>query len=327
MNISDVVNITEGVLANIPKVQSVNSVSVYPSKIEQGDLFISSNQEDIDSAIENGAYAIIYDDEAITKKDTEIAWIKVSDISLAAMKIIRYVLLKREADLYLLTPYELSFLKFIALEKRNITILSNTWQKAFEQILNTNNHLIVGTQTEWFLLISSDLKQLKEEINGEILLGTLFRSTFKVDGFVYQNYELPPFHLSSLLRTIGFCQQHNIPYAIEKVRYTKHFIPIFVDKNLNPVTNGKSEKVIIFSDNLEDIEAAREYIKYRARWAKSIVLTPPKTKIDKIDKPIWFETNDEIRLLLQQHHFNYAFVYKADKSILNQLQQEQRLFN
>ena len=327
MNISDIVNIAEGILVNLPKVQSVNSASVYPSKIEQGDLFISSNQQDIDSAIENGAYAIIYDDESIIRNDNEIAWIKVGDISLAAMKIIRYVLLKRETEVYLLAPHELSLLKFIALEKRDITILANSWEKAFEKILNATTRLIVGTDTQWLPLISPVIKHLQDGLDGEIIQATLFRSTFKVDGFVYQNYELPRFHFDPLLRTVGFCKQHHIPYAIEKVRYTKHFVPIFVDKNLKPVATGKSEKVVIFVDNLADIEAAKEYIKYRARWAKSIVFTPPKTKLDKLDKPIWFEGTQDLKLLLLKHHYNYAFVYKADRGILNQMQEEQRLFS
>ncbi len=46
MNISDVVNITNGELASSPKIKSVNSATVYPSKVEQGYLFFSSNQED-----------------------------------------------------------------------------------------------------------------------------------------------------------------------------------------------------------------------------------------------------------------------------------------
>ena len=63
MKIEDILNLTEGKLSNTPKVQAIESATVFQSKVEHGDLFFSSDQEEIDKAIENGAYAIVYDDE------------------------------------------------------------------------------------------------------------------------------------------------------------------------------------------------------------------------------------------------------------------------
>jgi len=87
MKIEDIINLTEGVLTNTPKVHAIEAATVYPSKVDQGDLFFSSSQEEIDKAIKNGAYAIVYDNNEIIKKDDEIAWIKVSDIQLAALSV------------------------------------------------------------------------------------------------------------------------------------------------------------------------------------------------------------------------------------------------
>ena len=78
MKIEDILNLTEGVLTNTPKVQAIESATVFYSKVEHGDLFFSSNQEEIDQAIQNGAYAIVYDDENIIQKDDEIAWININ---------------------------------------------------------------------------------------------------------------------------------------------------------------------------------------------------------------------------------------------------------
>ena len=101
MKIEDILNLTEGTLSNTPKVQAIESATVFPSKVDHGDLFFSSNQEEIDKAIENGAYAIVYDDENIVRHDEEIAWIKVSNIQLAAFKLIRYVVIKKEAIFFI----------------------------------------------------------------------------------------------------------------------------------------------------------------------------------------------------------------------------------
>ena len=326
MKIEDILNLTEGVLTNTPKVQAIEAASVYPSKIDHGDLFFSSNQEEIDKAIENGAYAIVYDDENIVKKDDEIAWIKVSDIRLAAFKLIRYVVIKKEATFYLLSEHELTFLKMILTHKTNVSFIANDWRKAFEQILNSDDALFVGTDKELMQLIKPDAKRLEREVDGYPVSDTLFRTTFKVGHYVYQEKELIPFHLEYLLRVVHFCDEQDLPYSIDRIKYTKHFLPVFIDMKLKSTRPSNSDRVAIFTDNLSDIGKAREYVMQSNMWVKSIVLTPPRTKVPNIDHPHWFNNEEEVREILKSIHFNYAFIYNADKSILHTIKEEYSLF-
>ena len=326
MKIEDILNLTEGVLTNTPKIHAIEAATVYYSKVEHGDLFFSSNQEEIDQAIANGAYAIVYDDENIVKKDEEIAWIKVSDIQLAAFKLIRYVIIRKEAKFYLLLEHELTFLKMIIKHKGNISFIPNDWRKAFEQILNSDATLFVGTNKELMKLIQPDIEKINREVDGYLVSDTLFKSTFKVDGFVYQEKELIPFHLEYLLRAVDFCNIHDLPYTMERIKYTKHFLPVFIDTKLRSTQASKSDQVVIFTDNLPDIAKAREYVMRSNMWVKSVVLTPPKTKVPGIDHPHWFKSEEEVRELLKTVHYNYAFIYNADKSILNTIKEEYSLF-
>ncbi len=326
MKIEDILNLTEGVLTNTPKVQAIEAATVYPSKVDHGDLFFSSKQEEIDKAIENGAYAIVYDDENIVQKDDEIAWIKVSDIQLAAFKLIRYAVIKKESSFYLLSEHELTFLKMILTHKTNISFLAKDWRKAFEQILNSDDSLFVGTDKELMHLIKPDAKKLNREVDGYPVSDTLFRTTFKVGNYVYQEKELIPFHLEYLLRVVDFCDTQELPYAIDKIKYTKHFMPVFIDMKLKSTRPSNSDRVAIFTDNLSDIGKAREYVMQSNMWVKSIVLTPPKTKVPNIDHPHWFNDEEEVREILKSIHFNYAFIYKADKSILHTIKEEYSLF-
>jgi ferrochelatase len=326
MKIEDILNLTEGTLSNSPKVQAIEAATVYHSKVDHGDLFFSSNQEEIDKAIENGAYAIVYDDENIVRKDDEIAWIKVSDIQLAAFKLIRYVIIKKEAQFFLLSEHELTFLKMILLHKNNISFVSNEWRKAFEQILNSDGSLFIGTDKELMKLIKPDVAKLEREVEGYPVSDTLFRSTFKVGGFVYQEKELIPFHLEYLLRVVDFCDKNDLPYSVDRIKYTKHFMPVFIDLKLKSTRPSNSDRVAIFTDNLSDIAKAREYVMRSNMWVKSIVLTPPKTKVPNIDHPHWFNSEEEVREILKSIHFNYAFIYNADKSILNTIKEEYSLF-
>ncbi len=326
MRIEDIINLTEGTLTNTPQIQAIESATVYYSKVEHGDLFISSNQSDIDNAIKNGAYAIVYDDDTIEKNDDEIAWIRVSDIQLASFKLIRYVILKKEVNFFLLSTHEVTFLKMILLHKGNIAFISDDWRKAFEQILNSDSSLFVGSDAELMRLIQPDVPKLNREVEGYPVSDTLFKSTFKVGGFVYQEKEMIPFHLEYLLRVVDFCDTKSLPYSIEKIRYTKHFTPVFIDSKLKSTKASQSDKVAIFTDNVNDIAKAREYVKRSNMWVKSIVLSPPKTKIPNIDHPHWFKSQEEVRELLQDMHFNYAFIYNADKSILSTIKEEYSLF-
>jgi len=328
MKISDLLNITYGELINEPFVQAIEGATVFPSKVEHGDLFIAAEKEHIESAIANGAYAIIFDGELPDGiEDNEIAWIRVKSVKDAAIRLLRYVLLHKEADFYLLKPHEMSFLKMITTHKKNIKILPDVWTKAFEAILNGDEHLFISTDRELLETIYPDYNILSQEANGYMISDTLFRSTFKVGEYIYQDREMAPFHLEHLLKVVYLCDKHQLPYSIDRVRYTKHFKPIFIDAKLSIIPRGNSDRVVIFCDNLEDIIKAKKYVREQTTWTKSIILTPPKIKIEGLkENPIWFSNEKEVREVLKKSHYNYAFIYSLDSDILKDIKEEQSLF-
>jgi len=326
MTIQSLTNLTDGSLQNEPEIQAIEGATVFPSKVEHGDLFISSDNQDIERALERGAYAIIYDDDTIEMSDSDTAWIKVQSIQEASFKLLRYVILEKDATFFLLNEHENSFLEMILLQKSNIAFISNDWRKAFEQILNSSQKLFVGTDRELMKAIKPNVKRLKSDVEGYVVDDTLFKTTFTVNGFIYQDKELAPFHIEHILKVVDFCEDNELPYSVDRIKYTKHFQPVFIDGALNPTHSSKSDKVAIFTDNLQDINRAREYIKFNGTWVKSIVLTPPKTKVENITRPHWFENEDEVRDMLSTIHFNYAFIYSLDRTILHKIKQEYSLF-
>lgn len=326
MKIEDLLNLTAGEMISQPTVTAVNSVSVFPSKIEQGDLFISNDAEEIATALEKGAYAIIFSDASVEMTDKEVAWIQVDDIQKAAFKLIRYVLISREASFYLFTKHELSFFRMIVTQKSNVEILPNDWRKMFEKILNSEAKMFIGTDEILMKMIKPEVSILNKEASCEIITDTLFKTTFKINNYIYQEKEICPFHVDILQRVVEFCDLHHLPYDLDRVKYTKHFVPVFIDGFLNVMKPSKSDKVAIFTDNLQDINKAREYVRYNGAWVKTIVLTPPKTKVDGVDRPNWYVDVDEARDILKNAYFNYAFVYALDKGMLPKIKEEYSLF-
>jgi len=326
MKISDLINITGGTLINEPQIQRIEGATVFPSKVELGDLFLASKKEDIQTAVESGAYAIIFEGDMPRLFDSDIAWINVTSVKEASFKLLRYVLLQKEAEFYLLKPHELSFLKMVLARKSAISILPSDWIRAFEMILNGDGKLFVGDSSELLETIIPEPKSLESISDGYLISDTLFRSTFKVDGYIYQNRELAPFHLEHILRVNAFAKDMGLEIDLEKIRYTKHFQPLFIDANLRVVPKGSSDRALIFVDNIKDIIEAREYIKNNGKWIKSIVLTPPKTKIEGVERPLWFNTPKKARDILKSNHFNYAFIYSLSRDFLDEIKQEKTLF-
>jgi len=327
MTIVDLLNLTAGILITEPTITAINSVTVYPSKVEQGDLFISNDREEIATALENGANGIIYSDADIRTTDDEVAWIQVKDIQKAAFKLIRYVLISREASFYLFTEHELSFMKMIVTQKSNVDILPNDWRKMFEKILNSDSKMFIGTDELLMKMIKPDVAILNKEASCEIITDTLFKVTFKINNYIYQEKDIIPFHVDILQRVVEFCDLHHFPYDLDRVKYTKHFVPVFIDGFLNATNPSKSDRVAIFTDNLQDVNKAREYVRYNGAWVKTIVLTPPKTKVDGVDRPNWYVDIDEARDILKNAYYNYAFIYALDKAILPKIKEDYSLFD
>lgn len=327
MKIEDLLNLTGGEVISEPTVTAINSVTVYPSKVEQGDLFISNDAQEIQKAIENGAYAIIYADKSLKITDYEVAWIQVNEIEKAAFKLIRYVLISREASFYLFTEHELSFMKMVVTQKSNLEILPNEWRKVFEKILNSDAKMFIGTDEKLMKTIKPDVTILNKESSCEIITDTLFKTTFKINAYIYQEKDITPFHVDILKRVVEFCDLFSFLYDLDRVKYTKHFTPVFIDGFLNIMVPSKSDKVAIFVDNLQDVYKAREYVRYNGAWVKTIVLTPPKTKVDGVERPNWYENIDEARDILKNAYYNYAFVYALDRSMLPKIKEEYSLFD
>lgn len=327
MKIEDLLNLTGGEVVSEPTVTAINSVSVYPSKIEQGDLFISNDAEEIEKAIANGAYGIIFSDKSLKITDVEVAWIMVEEIEKAAFKLIRYVLISREASFYLFTEHELSYLKMVVTQKSNLEILPNEWRKVFEKILNSDVKMFIGTDEKLMKTIKPDVSILNKEASCEIITDTLFKTTFKINSYIYQEKDITPFHVDILKRVVEFCDLFSFPYDLDRVKYTKHFVPVFIDGFLNIMVPSKSDKVAIFVDNLNDVYKAREYVRYNGAWVKTIVLTPPKTKVDGVDRPNWYADIDEARDILKNAYYNYAFVYALDRTMLPKIKEDYSLFD
>ncbi len=328
MTIENIINLIDAKLVNEPKITKVESCTIYPSKVEMGDLFFAVNNSDIDKAVENGAYAIVYEGNIdISNYDNEIAYLQVDSIKQAALKFLRYIAIQKGAKIYLFEPVELSFLKQITSKNTIFTILPDDFQKSFEVIINSDYEIFVTKNEELAKTISSNYLTIEPNIDGYLIEDTLLVSTFKIEKYYYQNREFSPIFFENLKAVVTFCNTHSIVYNINNLRYPKEFKPYYINNRLDIVPKSLSEKVVIFFDNLEYIYRAYNYLKEQKSWTKSIVITPHKTKIDLIDKPIWFKDINEAKMVLKKSFYNFAFCYQLEaKDVLKSDDNQPKLF-
>ena len=327
MTIENLINIVGGKLTNEPKIKKVESATIYPSKVDSGDLFFACDNEDIEKAVENGAYAIVYSGD-IEIKDPEIAYIKVDSVKSASINFLRYVTLQKGCKIYLFEDVEISFLKQIAYRRSSVyTILTHDWQKSFEAILNSDYEIYITDSKELAESISPNYQTQDELAYGYVVSDSLLKTTFKIDKYIYQNALMPPFFIDNIRRVVKFCQDHDIDYDINRLKYTKEFKPYYIENDLSPANIGTTEKVLIFVNSLKVIEKAIQYLRYDGKWIKSIVLTPPKTKMETVSRPNWYETVEEAKEILKNEFFHYAFCYKLKpEEILNRENSDIGLF-
>ncbi|RDU66758.1 hypothetical protein CQA53_03030 [Helicobacter didelphidarum] len=112
MRLDKVLDILFGNLTNTPYISSFESITSNISKVKQGTLFFLQNPDDLQQAIQQGAYGIVFDIE-MGILDSEIAWIKVENISQSIMRLVRYLVLESQCILCLLTPVEIALAKSI----------------------------------------------------------------------------------------------------------------------------------------------------------------------------------------------------------------------
>ena len=328
MTIENIVNIVKGEIVNSPKVTKVESATIYQSKVESGDLFFCVDNSEASKAVEKGAYAIVYEGN-LEIEDSEIAYIKVDSIKKATTNFLRYILTQKESKIYYISDIATTYIKQITNKKSTaFTILPDSWQKSFETILNSNYDIFVTNSKEYASAITPNYIEYQKKADGYIISSSLLRTTFRLEKFVYQNIEIPPFFIEELKKAISFAKELQLNYDINKIRYNKKFLPYFIDNNLNSVTKGSTQKVLISVDKIDTINKALSFLKEQGRWSKSIVLTPPKTKIELIDRPFWVKSSDEAKEILKKEHFNYAFLYNLDiNSIINKEQNIVNLFD
>ena len=305
MQISSIVDIVGGELLNSPSISFITQIHTLPSKINDGDLFISNNKENIKQAINQGAFAIISSID-IEILDEEIAWIKVDEIKLSLVKILRFLLAKENIKSYFCDKVSFNLLKVFSIKEYRCVFLSGNIINDFELVkkdLNINYILSDNkTYLESIQPLCNHFNVDKYTINN-LTKHSLFMTTFSYKSQLFYKLRLPSLFINQFISVYEFYNEIDTT----KLKNMECFIPVFINKNSEIVDFGKSNKFIIASKSNTDEEI--KFLKEEYGYAKIAIID---NYIDDIDlykqiKSLEFnalyiigKSNEEIKMLLNE---------------------------
>jgi ferrochelatase len=273
VKISSTVDITGGKLLNSPAISFTTQTHSNLKKISDGDLFISSNIDEIKEAIKKGAFGIIFDFEIdVATLDSEIAWIRVDDIHLAITKLLRFKLANMTLKSYCVDFIAYEFLTVLAGTNKNIYFIHDTFS-SFEQLLDIdNNDILISTKHKFLNDIYPKSEHLKiDHMKFEnLLIHSIFETSFLYENEYFYKLRIPYIYLNHLLSIKKIFNLDSID--TNKLKNIQFMHPIFINKQNQIVEYGKSNKFILTSQNEEISKIEFDFIKIIFKYGKITLL-------------------------------------------------------
>jgi ferrochelatase len=294
-------------------------ITIDQKYVKRGSLFIARESSEIEAAIQNGAYGILFD--APTQMiDSEIAWIKVVNIEDALLRILRFHLLEKNITAYECDAitYDLSKQistqnSFIPVHGDIFAVFKELWDLASQSVILfadsfTCKDLFTHPQS---LPTSSDFKIT-------IIEQTLFETSFIYNDIYYERALLSPFFIPYLETLLELFRIKNIDFKITSFKNIRHFEPVFTNKEFEIKDFGTSDKVLIFEPDFRLVDTQISFLKEQAGWAKIIYIIPKMhaANIQELENIYTYTAQEDIFAILKTTTFHFALIAEQNRTLL-----------
>ncbi len=318
MRLENILALTHGTLINEPFVNSFENIVFDAHRVKRGDLFIAFDEVTIEIAVLNGAYGVVFD-KPTQMSDSEIAWIKVTNVKEALTRLLRFRLIEKEVVVYECNEIILKLALQVITEPKFIVINGD-----IKDICN----LLWNIDTDSVILfcptlndknIFTDIKTLPKAamLPITIMEQTLFETSFIYDNNYYERQLISPFFIPFLEELLHLFKSLRINFRLRKFTPIDHFEAVFTNKNFEPKEFGTSDKVLIFEPNKALLGMQINFLKRQANWAKIIYIVPFSSEHEEDDDIYSYKNDKEIINILKERVFHFALIVGVDKSILS----------
>ena len=310
MQISSILDIVDGSLLNSPSISFIYSIKTNALKVKEGDLFIAKNINEIDLAIRNGAFAIIFDTN-VPIIDNEIAWIKVKDIDISIIKLIRFKLAIKNIEAFYCNKIIYDLLKIYSTHfSKNVRLVPNKLENTFRFIdeIEDNDILISCNKNILDNIYPKNkdfdhINKLNEIDN--LIEHSLFETSFSYENVYFSRLKISSLYITDFLKVFNFFKQN---LDLTKLKSFYNFKPLFLDRNLNLVEFGKSDKFIICQNNDDLYENEIFYMKKQYKYAKNIFITSSYIDYLSKDEQILMTDIEQLKPILRKLKFNGIYI-------------------
>ena len=310
MLISSILDIVDGSLLNSPSISFIYSIKTNVSKVKEGDLFIAKDLSEIDLAIKNGAFAIIIETNTLII-DNEIAWIKVKNIDTSIIKLIRFKLAIKNLEAFHCDKVTYDLLKIYSTNfTRNIRLIPNKLENLFKYIDEIeDNDIIISSDKNSLDKIypnSNNFDHINKLSTIENLIEhSLFETSFSYENLFFSRLKISSLYISNFLSVYIFLNQ-NIDFT--KLKGFYNLKPLFIDRNLNLLEFGKSDKFIVCQNNKDLYENEILYMKEKYKYAKTIYISSFNMEFLTLDEQIIINDLEELKPILRKLKFNAVYI-------------------
>ena len=326
MQINSILDIVDGELLNSPSISFIYNIKSNPKKIIEGDLFIASSEEDIKTAIDKGAFAILVDFDAMVI-DTEIAWIKVDSIPNALIKLFRYKLSNVDLKVFYCDQITYELIDLYKSLNKNIKLISSDLNNCTSTIENILEEDILFCSNKELLnkIYPNNINFNQKYSINNLTEHSLFETSFSFKENYFSKLKISSLYSNQFLDVFEF---FNKEIDLNKLRRLNSFKPIFIDKFLSIIEFGRSDKFILVQKNRTLIYNEIAHINKRYNYAKTIYVT--KEYITELNEEQYvLDKIDDLKELLKNKKFNCVYIVGYDYSeiefILSQINHNQTL--
>ena len=320
MILSNLSALVEGKLSNTPSITSFEDVSFDAHKVKRGDLFVALNHNDIETAVLNGAYGILFD-KPTQISDQEIAWIKVESIDNALLRLLRFRIMEKSPQVYSCDSISIKLASQIITSNQLIVLNKGLREHIQELYALEKESIILFNEAIISPSLFVDIKPLSKLVNSAITIveQTLFETSFIYEDTYYERQLLSPFFMPYLESVLQFFKQTGIKYQMRDFKPINHFQPVFTNVHFQVKEFGQSDKVLIFESDFDLIKEQIEFLHAKANWAKIIYLVPNSRveELNIVDNIYAYESAWDIMQILKNEKFHFALIAEQDAEVLN----------
>lgn len=320
MRVNEAVEIINGELATTPAISSFNGVATKISEVKRGCLFIAKNPDEIDGAIALGAYGVVYD-KYVQMVDGEIAWIKVSSIQDAIVRLIRYRFLSDKIEVFFVSEIEYE-IAFQIVTDTSIDFFDGDLE-GFLSLVGSNSNLrgiVIRNEAFLGLLFQYTQTVLPQEQPFKVVVATLFDTKINYKLAQY-DLKLPSLFLPELSSVIEMCAIHKIAFELKNFSSISYMQPNFINARAKLVAYGQTDRVVIAENDIEKFKKYVAYIALNAKWGKMILFLPKVYEgvFDVMAQNEIYHEQAELSDLLRMQNYNFALILGLNKADLQEI--------